>query len=44
MEKANFKIKKGTSIVPIMLGDAVLAKNMASDLLNEGIFIGFSFL
>ena len=45
MEKANFKIKKGVHpIVPIMLGDAVLAKNMASDLLNEGIYvIGFSF-
>ena len=45
MESANFKIKKGVHpIVPIMLGDAVTAKNMASDLLNEGIYVvGFSF-
>ena len=45
MENANFNIKKGVHpIVPIMLGDAILAKNMASELLNEGIYvIGFSF-
>ena len=45
MKKANFKIKKGVHpIVPIMLGDAILAKKMASDLLQEGIYvIGFSF-
>ena len=45
MENANFNIKKGVHpIVPIMLGDAIVAKNMASDLLNKGIYvIGFSF-
>ena len=45
MENANFNIKKGVHpIVPIMLGDAIIAKNMASELLNEGIYvIGFSF-
>ena len=45
MENVNFNIKKGVHpIVPIMLGDAMIAKNMASDLLNEGIYvIGFSF-
>ena len=45
MENINFNIKKGVHpIVPIMLGDAIIAKNMASDLLNEGIYvIGFSF-
>ena len=42
---AGFKIKKGIHpIVPIMLGDAKLAKNMADDMLNEGIYvIGFSY-
>ena len=45
MENANFNIKQGVHpIVPIMLGDAIIAKNMASELLNEGIYvIGFSF-
>ena len=40
-----FRIRKGTHpIVPIMLGDARLAQNMARDLLEEGIYvIGFSY-
>ncbi len=42
---AGFGIKPGSHpIVPIMLGDAMLAKNMAADLLDEGIYvIGFSY-
>jgi len=45
MINAGFKIKMGIHpIVPIMLGDAKLAKNMADDMLNEGIYvIGFSY-
>ncbi len=45
MTKRGFEIKEGTHpIVPIMLGDARLASEMASDLLGEGIYvIGFSF-
>ena len=42
---AGFKIKEGVHpIVPIMLGDAKLAQNMAQDMLEEGIYvIGFAF-
>jgi glycine C-acetyltransferase len=45
MSKAGFDIKPGEHpIVPIMLGDAKLANNMARDLLAEGIYvIGFSY-
>jgi glycine C-acetyltransferase len=41
--KAGFNIKPGTHpIVPIMLGDAVLAQEMAAMLLEEGVYaIGF---
>ena len=41
--KAGFNIKPGTHpIVPIMLGDAVLAQEMATKLLQEGVYaIGF---
>ncbi len=45
MSEAGFDIKAGVHpIVPIMLGDAKLAQNMAADLLAQGIYvIGFSF-
>jgi glycine C-acetyltransferase len=45
MGKAGFQIPKGTHpIVPIMLGDAVLAQKMAEQLLEKGIYvIGFFF-
>jgi glycine C-acetyltransferase len=45
MTKAGFSIKEGiTPIVPVMLGDARLASDMAKALLDEGIYvIGFSF-
>jgi glycine C-acetyltransferase len=45
MTKAGFAIKAGEHpIVPIMLGDAKLALDMAARLLEEGIYvIGFSF-
>ena len=45
MAKAGFKIKEGFHpIVPIMLGDAKLAQDMAAKMLDEGIYvIGFSF-
>jgi glycine C-acetyltransferase len=45
MEKAGFTVKKGeTPIVPIMLGDARLAQELAASMLEEGIYvIGFSF-
>ncbi len=45
MKEAGFNIKEGDHpIVPIMLFDAKLAQKMASDLLNEGIYvIGFFF-
>ena len=45
MTQAGFKIRQGTHpIVPIMLYDARLAQDMASDLLAEGIYvIGFSY-
>jgi len=34
----------GHAIIPVMLGDAVLAQKMASELLKEGIYVvGFSF-
>ena len=43
ISEAGFEIKKGEHpIVPIMLGDAALAQNMASKLLEKGIYvIGF---
>ena len=45
MIDAGFEIKPGIHpIVPIMLGDAKLAQEMAGDLLDEGIYvIGFSY-
>jgi glycine C-acetyltransferase len=45
MTDAGLDIKQGTHpIVPIMLGDAKLAQNIAHDLLAEGIYvIGFSY-
>ena len=45
MEKLGFKIPAGSHpIVPVMLGDARLAAEMADDLLKEGIYvIGFFF-
>ena len=45
MTATGFKIKEGVHpIVPIMLGDAKLAQNLAGDMLVEGIYvIGFSF-
>jgi glycine C-acetyltransferase len=45
MTKAGFTIKPGeTPIVPVMLGDARLAAELAKGLLDEGIYvIGFSF-
>ena len=45
MVKAGFTVKEGeTPIVPVMLGDARLAAELAKGLLEEGIYvIGFSF-
>jgi glycine C-acetyltransferase len=45
MTRAGFAIKEGiTPIVPVMLGDARLAQEMAKSLLDEGIYvIGFSY-
>ena len=45
MTAAGFQIKAGSHpIVPIMIGDARLATEMARDLLEEGIYvIGFSY-
>jgi glycine C-acetyltransferase len=45
MKEAGFNIKQGIHpIVPIMLGDARLAQEMAAKMLEEGIYvIGFSF-
>ena len=45
MSEAGFEIKPGVHpIVPIMLYEARLAQEMASDLLEEGIYvIGFSY-
>jgi glycine C-acetyltransferase len=44
MEAAGFNLVPGqTPIVPVMLGDAKLANDMARELLLEGIYvIGFS--
>ncbi len=45
MTDAGFKLLPGEHpIIPVMLGDAKLAQEMASQMLNEGIYvIGFSF-
>ncbi|OEU68793.1 MAG: glycine C-acetyltransferase [Desulfovibrio sp. S3730MH75] len=45
MEEAGFKLVPGHhAIIPVMLGDAVLAQQVAEGLLEEGIYvIGFSF-
>jgi glycine C-acetyltransferase len=45
MTDAGFSIRPGIHpIVPIMLGDARLAQQMAAELLNEGIYVvGFSY-
>ena len=45
MTEAGFQIRPGEHpIVPIMLGDARLAHQMAADLLEEGIYVvGFSY-
>jgi glycine C-acetyltransferase len=45
MKKSGFSIKEGeTPIVPVMLGDARLAAELAKALLDEGIYvIGFSY-
>ena len=45
MKSAGFNISESTHpIVPIMLGEAKLAQDMAQDLLEEGIYvIGFSY-
>ncbi|HLE42765.1 MAG TPA: glycine C-acetyltransferase [Methylomirabilota bacterium] len=45
MTKAGFDIRPGVHpIVPVMLGDARLAQRMATDLLEEGIYVvGFSY-
>jgi len=45
MKKTGFTVKEGeTPIVPVMLGDARLAAELAKGLLDEGIYvIGFSF-
>ena len=45
MINSGFNINLGVHpIVPIMLGDAMLAQNIAADMMNEGIYvIGFSF-
>lgn len=45
MTELGFNIKASTHpIVPVMLGEAKLAKDMADDLLKEGIYVvGFSF-
>ncbi len=45
MTKAGFDIKPGIHpIVPVMIGDAKLAQDMATQLLDEGIYvIGFSY-
>jgi glycine C-acetyltransferase len=45
MSETNYTIRPGIHpIVPIMLGDATLAANMAADMLQEGIYvIGFSY-
>jgi len=45
IEKAGFKtVGAGHPIIPIMLGDAKLAADMARDMLDEGVYvIGFSY-
>ncbi|PXF29807.1 2-amino-3-ketobutyrate CoA ligase [Pokkaliibacter plantistimulans] len=45
LEKAGFKLVAGEHpIIPVMLGDATLAKTMADELLKEGIYVvGFSY-
>jgi glycine C-acetyltransferase len=45
LEAAGFTIKPGpTPILPVMLGDAAIATNMANELLKRGIYvIGFSY-
>ena len=45
MEAAGFTLKPGaTPIIPVMLGDAKLAQEMAARLLDEGVYVtGFSF-
>ena len=45
MKKLGFKLIPGEHpIIPVMLGDAKLAKTMADELLQEGIYvIGFSY-
>ncbi|WP_300668908.1 glycine C-acetyltransferase [Desulfoluna sp.] len=45
LEKAGFNLVPGNhAIIPVMLGDATLAREMAHRLLGEGIYvIGFSF-
>lgn len=45
MEKAGFTLVPGEHpIIPVMIGDAKLAKTFADELLNEGIYvIGFSY-
>ena len=45
MSKAGFILQPGDHpIIPVMLGDAKLAQDMADDLLKEGIYvIGFFF-
>lgn len=45
MEKLGFKLIPGEHpIIPVMLGDAKLAKTMADELLHEGVYvIGFSY-
>ena len=45
MEKAGFTLQQGDHpIIPVMLGDAQLAQDMASKLMDEGIYVtGFFF-
>jgi len=45
LEKLGFKVRPGTHpIMPVMLGDAALAAQMADRLLEEGVYvIGFSY-
>lgn len=45
MEKAGFTLVPGEhAIIPVMLGDAVLAQKMAEGMLKEGVYVvGFSF-
>ena len=45
ISEAGFEIRTGDHpIIPIMIGDATAAKNMADDLLEEGIYVvGFSY-